>query len=209
MLEINPLAAGHQRQRRLAEEMEMPEIAQQKDVVPVADAGQERLHQHEPIDFGRVLRRIGIGDHQPDIVADQTDSVVFQAFHQRMDILRHRLLGVSILGRRRLTEAAQIRRDHSVFVGKLCDQRPPHVAGFGEAMQQHDRIAFAGDEVMQPDAVDLGEFALCVSACANEGPLAVMHAGSDRCAASSAPKVEHNFVDIAPAPAFGADRSLR
>ena len=27
-------------------------------------------------------------------------------------------------------------------------------------MQQHDRIAFAGDEIVQPDAVDFGEFAL-------------------------------------------------
>ena len=51
MFEINPLAAGHQRQRRLAEEMEMPEIAQQEHVVPFADAGQERLHQHQAIDF--------------------------------------------------------------------------------------------------------------------------------------------------------------
>ena len=40
------------------------------------------------------------------------------------------------------------------------DQRPPHVAGFGIAVQQHDGIALAGDEVVQPDAVDLGEFAL-------------------------------------------------
>ena len=51
MFEINSLAAGDQRQRRLAEEMEVPEIAQQKDVIPVADAGEERFHQHDPVDF--------------------------------------------------------------------------------------------------------------------------------------------------------------
>src|SRR6266849_10788301 len=34
MLEINPFTPCHQRQRRLAIEMEMPEIAQEKDVVP-------------------------------------------------------------------------------------------------------------------------------------------------------------------------------
>ena len=160
MFEIDALAAGDQRQRRLAEEVEVPEIAQQKDVIPFANAGQERFHQHDPVDFARVLRRIGVGDHQSDIVTDQPDTVVFEAFHQCVDVLRHRLLGVSALRRRRLAEAAQIRRDHGVLVGKLCDQRPPHMAGFGKAMQQHDGIALAGDQIVQLDAVDVGKFAL-------------------------------------------------
>src|SRR6202022_415582 len=43
MLKINPLTPRDQRQRSLAVEMEMPEIAQQKDAVPVADTRQERL----------------------------------------------------------------------------------------------------------------------------------------------------------------------
>ena len=98
MLEINPLAPCHQRQRRLAVEMEMPEIAQQKDAVPVAHAGQERLHQHQPIDLVRVLRRVAIGHHQPDAVTDQPDAVVVEAFHQRVDVLRHCRLGVSPAG---------------------------------------------------------------------------------------------------------------
>ncbi len=34
------------------------------------------------------------------------------------------------------------------------------MAGLGKAVQQHDGIAPAGDEIMQIDAVDLGEFAL-------------------------------------------------
>ena len=160
MIEIDPLAAGDQRQRRLAEEMEMPEIAQQEDVIPFADAGQEGFHQHETIDLGGILRRIGIGDHQPDIVADQANAIVFEVLDQRMNVPRHRRLGVAVRGRRGLTEAAQIGRDHGVLVGEFGDQRPPHVAGFGIAVQQHDRIALAGDEIMQPDAVDLGEFAL-------------------------------------------------
>src|SRR5436190_12727338 len=36
----------------------------------------------------------------------------------------------------------------------------PHMAGLGIAVQQHDRIALAGYEIVQPDTVDLGEFAL-------------------------------------------------
>ena len=160
MIEIDPLAAGDQRQRRLAVEVEMPEIAQQEDVIPFADAGQERFHQHEPIDLGGILRRIGIGDHQPDIVADQANAIVFEVLDQRMNVPRHRRLGVTVRGCRGLTEAAQIRRDHGVLVGEFGDQRPPHMAGFGKAVQQHDGIALAGDEIMQPDAIDLGEFAL-------------------------------------------------
>ena len=57
-------------------------------------------------------------------------------------------------------EAAQIRSDHGVLVGKFCDQRPPHMAGFGKAMQQHDGITLAGNQIVQLDAVGFGEFAL-------------------------------------------------
>ncbi len=96
MLEIDPFAAADQRQRRLAVEMEMPEIAQQKHIVPVADAGQERFHQYQPVDFAGILRRIGIGDHQPDVVPDQPDAVVFEALQQRVDVLRHCRLGVAV-----------------------------------------------------------------------------------------------------------------
>src|SRR5258705_12967108 len=34
------------------------------------------------------------------------------------------------------------------------------MAGLGIAVQQHDGIALAGDEIVQPDTIDLGEFAL-------------------------------------------------
>jgi hypothetical protein len=34
------------------------------------------------------------------------------------------------------------------------------MAGFSVAMQQHDRITFARDQIMQPDPIDVGEFAL-------------------------------------------------
>ena len=128
MLKVNPFAPRDQRQRRRAVEMEMPEIAQQEDAVPVADTGQECFHQHQPIDLAGVLRRIGIGHHQPDIVADQPDAVVFEVFHQRVDVPRHRRLGVAIRRCRGFTEAAQVRSDHGMLVGQFCDQRQPHVA---------------------------------------------------------------------------------
>ncbi len=47
-----------------------------------------------------------------------------------------------------------------MLVGKFRDQWQPHVAGFGIAVQQHHGVALAGNEIMQLDAVDLGELAL-------------------------------------------------
>ncbi len=106
------------------------------------------------------MRRIGVGDHQPDIVTDQPDAVVFETLQQRVDVLRHRRLGIAVWRRGGFTEAAQVRRDHGVLVGKFCDQWQPHVAGFGIAVQQHHRVALAGNEIMQLDAARLGELAL-------------------------------------------------
>ncbi len=34
------------------------------------------------------------------------------------------------------------------------------MAGFGIAVQQHDGVALAGGEIVQPDSIDLGEFML-------------------------------------------------
>jgi hypothetical protein len=42
MFEIDSLTASNQRQRRLAEEVEVPEVAQQKDVIPFANAREEQ-----------------------------------------------------------------------------------------------------------------------------------------------------------------------
>jgi hypothetical protein len=75
-------------------------------------------------------------------------------------MVRHGFLGVAVIRRGGLPETAQVRRDHCVPVGKLCDQRQPHMAGLGKAVQQHDRVALARDEIMQLDAVDVCEIAL-------------------------------------------------
>src|SRR3546814_20655837 len=69
MLEIDALAAMHQRQRRLAVEMEMPQVAQQPDLGPVADAGPEGIHQHDLCRLLRKLRRTRIGEHHADVMA--------------------------------------------------------------------------------------------------------------------------------------------
>lgn len=48
MLKIDAFATVHERQRRLAVEMEMPEIPQQPYVAPVPHARQEGVHQQAP-----------------------------------------------------------------------------------------------------------------------------------------------------------------
>jgi hypothetical protein len=53
--------------------------------------------------------------------------------------------------------AAQVGHDDRVTLGERRDERKPHVAGLRVAVQQNDRAALAGDAVVQPDAVDLGE----------------------------------------------------
>ena len=50
VLEVDPLAARDELQRHLAVEMEVPQVAQQPDALPVADTGQERVHQHDALD---------------------------------------------------------------------------------------------------------------------------------------------------------------
>ena len=98
MLEVDAFAAVHQRQRRLAVKMEMPEIAHQPNIAPVPDARQERVHQRDAVDLARILRRIGVGDHQPDVVPDNPDALEAQLLHERVDVLRHLRLGVAAAG---------------------------------------------------------------------------------------------------------------
>ena len=160
MLEINAFAAVYQRERRLAVKMEMPEIAHQPHVAPVSDARQEGVHQRNPVHLARILRRIGVGDHQPDIVPDNPNVLVAQFAHERVYVLRHFGLGVAIGWRGRLTGSAQIGRDHGVGACELRHQRAPHVAGFGVTMQEDDWVARARDQIVQAHAVDIREMAL-------------------------------------------------
>ena len=117
MLEVDALPAVHQRQRRLTVEMEMPEIAQQPHRGPVADPGQKRIHQHDTVDLGGILGGIGIGDHQPDVVADDPDARQAERGGQRMDVLRHRLLVVAPAG---LAESPTPRRSGAITICVLA-----------------------------------------------------------------------------------------
>src|SRR5438093_10439735 len=157
VLEIDALPAFHQRQRHLAMKVEVPQIAQEPHVLPIADAWQQGVQQDDPLRSLRELGGIGIRHHQPDVVADDADAIELQRSCQLMDVDRHRLLVVA--GRRlgRASCATQIRHDDGVTRGERRHARAPHVAGFGVAVEQHHCAPLATDAIAQPDAVDLRE----------------------------------------------------
>src|SRR5690348_18343904 len=96
MLEVDALAAGHELERRLAVEVEMPLVAKQENARGIADAGQERVHQRNALDVVRILRRVRVRDHEPDVVPDDDDLLEAERLGERMDVLRRRLLVVEI-----------------------------------------------------------------------------------------------------------------
>jgi hypothetical protein len=51
--------------------MKVPEVAQQPDVLPIADAWQKCIHQDDFADFFGILGGVRVSHHQADIVADQ------------------------------------------------------------------------------------------------------------------------------------------
>ena len=141
---IDPLASGDERQRRLAVEVEVPEVAQQPDVLPVADAGQERVHQHDAVDLGRELRA-----HRHRRPSGRCRGRRRRAAAQPE--ARHQPHGrpapcvalvvaagpASTKGRSRAGRATMTVRVRA----SSADQRAPHVAGLGVAVQQQDRLA--------------------------------------------------------------------
>lgn len=147
-------------QRRRAVKVKMPEVPEEPDVHPIAHPGKKGVHQCDPVHFGGILSGVGVGDHQPDIVAYNPDALVPEQCREGVDVLRHRLLVVTALRLGRLPEAAQIGGDHAVRLGEFGNEGSPHMAGLGVAMQKKHRIAFAGAQIVQLDPVDLREAAI-------------------------------------------------
>src|SRR5205807_6155079 len=121
MLEIDALATVYERERRLAVEMEMPKIPHQPNVAPVSYARQEGVHLRNPIYLARILRRIGVRNHQPNVVPYDPNAFVAKFARKRLDVLRHFGLGVAIGWGGRLTGPAQIRGDYGVRLCKFRD----------------------------------------------------------------------------------------
>src|SRR5438874_4088814 len=76
---------------------------------------------------------------------------------ESVNILRHRFLGVTVTRFCRLTESAEVWRDHRMSFRKFRYQRTPHVTVLRIAMKQNYWIAFSSDQIMKPDSVDARE----------------------------------------------------
>jgi hypothetical protein len=160
MLEIDALAALDQREGCLSVEVEMPKVPEEPDALPIAHAGQKRVHQGNPVDIGRMLGGVGIGDHQPDVMTHDRDAPVPERCGEGVDVLRHRLLVVTRVRLGRFPEASQVGSDDRMGLSEFGDKRPPHMAGLRVTMQEKHRIAFAGDQIVKLGSVDLGKAAL-------------------------------------------------
>jgi hypothetical protein len=68
VLEVDALAALDEGQRRLAVEVEVPEVLQQEEVRRIAHTRNEGVQQRDAIDLGRILGGIRVGYHQADVV---------------------------------------------------------------------------------------------------------------------------------------------
>ena len=147
-------------ERRLAVEVEVPEVAQEPDVLPVADAGQEGVEERDALDLRREPRGVGVRDHESDVVPGDCDLRVAERHGERMDVAGHRHLVVAAFGLARRAGAAQIGCDHRAGLRELGDQRAPHPGVLREAVQEDDRRAAPGTQVVDAHAVELREAAL-------------------------------------------------
>ncbi len=102
-----------------------------------------------PIDFVRVLRGVGIGNHQPDVMTNDDLVLIAERVGEGMNVLGHGLLVVTRQRLGRLAESAQVGCNYCVRFCRFNHQWPPHVTVFSIAIQENYGIAFAGDQIVQ------------------------------------------------------------
>lgn len=155
VLEVGPLTSLHEGLGRRTVEAEVPDAGVVVDRPPSRDAREERVHQHELLDLGRELRGVRVGDHQPDVVADDARSLDAQGPGEGVNDDGRALHVEPRLRDPRVADPGQIRRDHPELPGEARDERPPHSRRLGVAVQQDHDGAAAGGEVVQPHPFDL------------------------------------------------------
>ena len=72
VFEIRPFASAHQCFRSRTVKTEVPDAGVVINALPSGNAWEKRIHHYELFYFGRELRGVRIGDHQPDIVSDNS-----------------------------------------------------------------------------------------------------------------------------------------
>src|SRR5437867_9558980 len=83
---------------------------------------------------------------------------------ERVNILRHSFLGITVSWFCRLPESAEVWRDHRMSFRKFRYQRTPHVTVLCIAVQQDYGITFPRDQIVKPDSANGCEAVL------NRGP---------------------------------------
>src|SRR6266478_4141151 len=105
----------------------MPDRRIVVDRFPAVDARQKRVHQHQLLRFGRELRRVRVGHHQPDVVADDHRLLSPQPLHEVVNADRRALHVEAVFGNIRAADPRQVRGDDGEALGDgattwwLCD----------------------------------------------------------------------------------------
>ena len=156
VFEVDPFPPLYQGFRSGAVESEMPNAGIVVDLFPADDSRKESIHDNKFLCLSRILRRIGIGDHQSDIVTDDSCLLHAQGPDERMNANRGVLHVESVFGDTGVPDAGQIWRDHGKFRCKERNDWSPHARCLGVAMQQDHGRAMSLLQVVQFESIDYG-----------------------------------------------------
>jgi len=104
--------------------------------------------------FLRIQRRVGIRDHQPDVVPHNPNPLESKRVDGRVDALGRGLHVDAARRYRRIAEARQIGRDHGETRREHFCQRLPHARRFSIAVDQNHWRPAATDGDAQGASVD-------------------------------------------------------
>ena len=136
IVEVNPLSPPDERLRRRTVEAKMPDAGIVVDGFPSGDTGEERVHDHELCGFGGIHCRVGVSDHQADIVPDHLRLLKTKRRHQRVDADSRRLHIQTVRRYGGVAYPWQIRRDDGESLREGWHQGPPHQRGLCVAVEQ-------------------------------------------------------------------------
>src|SRR5229473_3717647 len=122
---------------------------------PVTHAGEKSIHHNKFFHFRSELRRVGIGDHQADVVPDHAGFLNPKRAGKRVDAYRRSFHVHTVRGDFRVPDAGKVRGDDRKFFAEHRQDGIPHARGFRVAVQQDQRWAVAAGCEVQLDAIDL------------------------------------------------------
>jgi hypothetical protein len=135
---------------------ELPDPGIGPQTVEHIGARKRCVHHHEERDVATICLRIGIGDHQPNIVPDHHNGArdLKMLTQQAMDIFRHGALVIPARRSRRVSRAAIIRSDDAKpGVDKRLYQAMPFPPGLRKSVQKDGGSGTRSDgHEMKPQA---------------------------------------------------------